>query len=85
MIKQRVLVSGKFHSSDLLVSTSFSNRKIDNDVEVQLDDIWLKKVADATSKGKNIYNGLSYRLNTLEYDGNKLKVDFGRFSLELLL
>jgi hypothetical protein len=82
MIDQKVLASGKFYSRDLLVSTSLSNRKIDSAVESQFDALWLKKVADAISKGKNIYNGLSYRLNSLECDGKKLKIDFGQFDFK---
>jgi len=82
MLKQRVLASGKFYPKDLIVTCNASNRKLDPHVESQLDKLWLKKVEDAKSKGKNIYNGFSYRLNSLEQHINELKIDFGQFDFK---
>lgn len=82
MITQKVLATGKFYPQDFLVNTSLSNRKIEPSIENQLDKLWQVKLEDAKAKGKNIYNGLSYRLNSLRQEGGKLTIDFGEFDFK---
>lgn len=73
----KIIVSGKFAPEDLIVSVSPSNRKIDPAIEGQLDALWEAKKKQADVDGKNCYNGLSYRLNSIEEQDGKLQIDFG--------
>ncbi len=73
----KVIVSGKFAPEDLVVSVSESNRKIDPAIEGQLESLWQAKKKQADKDGKNCYNGISYRLNTIEEQDGKVKMDFG--------
>lgn len=75
----KVLARGSFGPEDLLITRSSSNRRIDPIVEGQLDTLWEQKVRDAERTGKNLYNGISYRLNTLSEKRGKLAIDFGTF------
>lgn len=77
-----LLAKGIFHPGDLLVTVSESNRLIDSLVEDQIEELWKTKVKLAEQQGKTIYNGLSYRLNSLVIDGTKLKLDFGIFDFK---
>jgi 8-oxo-dGTP pyrophosphatase MutT (NUDIX family) len=72
-----ILAKGAFSPGDITVSVSESNRKIDPFVESKIEDVWQKKLKEAAEKGKNIYNGLSYRLNSLSEKNEKLTIDFG--------
>lgn len=88
MIKEQIrmtpqlLAQGHFQPQDLVVSVSESNRKIEQTVESQIEALWNTKVATAKEQGKTIYNGLSYRLNTLTQKENKLFLDFGIFDFK---
>lgn len=73
----KILAIGKFASADLIVSVSESTRKIDPTVEGQVDAIWEEKKIKAEAEGRICYNGVSYRLNSLEEKGEKLLIDFG--------
>lgn len=75
MIIPKVLVEGKFYPQDLEISVSESSRKIEPRIESQLEEIWQKKVKLAKEKGKNIYNGISYRLNDLKIEKGHLLLD----------
>ncbi len=77
-----LLAKGIFHPADLLVTVSESNRLIDSLVEDQIEELWKTKVKLAEEQGKTIYNGLSYRLNSLVIEGAKLKFDFGIFDFK---
>jgi hypothetical protein len=77
-----LLAKGIFHPIDLLVTVSESNRHIDSLVEDQIEELWKTKVKLAEEQGKTIYNGLSYRLNSLVIDGAKLRLDFGIFDFK---
>lgn len=82
MIKPIILAKGNFSSEDLITSVSESNRKIDPTIENQLDILWQEKEKNAKEKGKLIYNGLSYRLNSLKAESGKLFLDFGIFDFK---
>lgn len=73
----QVLVHGKFTTKDLIVSLTESTRKIDPIVEGKIDIIWEKMQEEAKLQGKLCYNGLSYRLNTLEQQDGKIILCFG--------
>lgn len=79
----RILVTGKFNPEDLIVSVNPSNRHIDQSVEAQLEDIWKEKVRKAEEAGKVCYNGLSYRLNTIQEEDGKVFIDFGTFEYKV--
>lgn len=66
MPQTKILAIGKFLPEDLLVSVSESNRKIKPEIENQIDDIWQRIEQKAREEGRVCYNGLGYRLNSLE-------------------
>lgn len=71
------LAIGKFTPENLLVSVSDSTRKINLEVEEQVDAIWEEKMSKAEQEGRVCYNGTSYRLNSLKEDGQKIIINFG--------
>jgi hypothetical protein len=82
MIEPIILAKGNFSPEDLITTVSESNRKIDPTRENQLDILWQEKEKNAKEKGKLIYNGLSYRLNSLKSENDKLFLDFGIFDFK---
>ncbi len=82
MIKPIILAKGNFKPEDLMTTVSESNRKIDPNRENQLNTLWAEKEKNAKEKGKLIYNGLSYRLNSLKAENGKLFLDFGIFDFK---
>ncbi|MBM3206866.1 MAG: hypothetical protein FJZ43_04580 [Candidatus Staskawiczbacteria bacterium] len=82
MIKPIILTKGNFQPKDLITTVSESNRKIDPTRENQLETLWIEKERNAKEKGKLIYNGLSYRLNSLKAQNDKLFLDFGIFDFK---
>lgn len=77
-----ILAAGAFKPQDIEVSVNPSNRKIDSYVEGQLDALWTAKETKAKEQGKRIYNGLSYRLNSLSDKDGKLHIDLGVFDFK---
>lgn len=83
MISPKVLVSGKFLPEDFVVSVSESTRKIDPTVEGQIDALWQAKKKKADENGQQCYNGMSYRLNSIQERNGKVIVDFGTFEYKV--
>lgn len=79
----KILVSGTFKPEDLIVSVNPSNRKIDPTVEAQIETVWNTKMEKAKEAGKVCYNGVSYRLNSLQEKDNKVVIDFGTFEYKV--
>lgn len=77
MKKCKVLALGKFFPEDLFVSVNESTRKINSAVEAQVDSLWESKKEKAVEEGRTCYNGISYRLNSLEKKDSKLFIEFG--------
>ncbi|MFA6050320.1 MAG: hypothetical protein WC761_03950 [Candidatus Paceibacterota bacterium] len=77
MKASEILALGKFSSSDLVVSVSESNRKIDAKIEERIDALWGAKKKKAEEEGRVCYNGTSYRLNSLKTEDGKIHIDFG--------
>lgn len=71
------LAIGKFTPENLLVSVSDSTRKINLEVEEQVDAIWEEKMKKAEQERRVCYNGISYRLNSLKEDDQKIVINFG--------
>lgn len=83
MIDPQILTIGKFSPENLIVSIHPSNRKINPAIENQLEDLWEAKVKLAAEKGLNLYNGISYRLNSFKEDDEKLLVDLGKIEYKV--
>jgi hypothetical protein len=77
MNKTKQLVIGRLVPQDLLVSVSDSTRKIQPEVEAQVDVLWEEKKKKAEQEGRVCFNGISYRLNSLEEKNGKVVIDFG--------
>lgn len=82
MIKPIILAKGSFNPEDLIVTISESNRKIDIKKEKQLHNLYKEKEKKALERGQHIYNGFSYRLNSLNFKENKLLLDFSIFDFK---
>lgn len=76
-------MTGKFKPSDLVVSVTESNRKIKPEIENQIETVWQNMQKMAEEKGKICYNGISYRLNSLELKEDKVILDFGTFEYKV--
>lgn len=83
MIEPNIMVMGQFQPKDLVVTISQSNRKVDPTIENQLESLWEAKVKLATEKGLNLYNGISYRLNSFKQDNNQLLLDLGKIEYKV--
>lgn len=70
-------MTGTFSPANLAVSVSASTRKVDSAIEEQLESIWEEKTLKAKEQGQILYNGMSYRLNSLEENGGRIRLDFG--------
>ncbi len=79
----RILLSGKYSPADFVVSVNESTRKVDPAIEGQLDALWEAKKKKADEDGKNCYNGISYRLNSIQEQDGKVVVDFGTFEYKV--
>ena len=79
----KILVSGKFKPNDLQVSISESNRKIDPIIEGKIEAVWEVKKKKADAEGKVCYNGISYRLNSIQEKDGKIFLDFGTFEYKV--
>jgi len=82
MIEPIILVKGHFKPENLSINVTESNRKIDQKIESQLENLWQEKEQKAKEKGQRIYNGLSYRLNSLKSEGEKISLDLGVFDFK---
>ncbi len=71
------LAIGKFTPENLLVSVGDSTRLIDAEIEAQVDALWEEKRKKAEQEGRVCFNGVSYRLNFLKEEDQKLVIDFG--------
>lgn len=82
MIDPIILVKGNFKPENLSINISESNRKIDPKIENQLNNLQEEKERKAKEKGQRIYNGLSYRINSLKCEGEKIYLDLGVFDFK---
>ena len=77
MKNPEILALGKFKPDDLVVSLGESTRKINPVIESKIDAIWEAKLKKAKEDGKVCYNGIPYRLNSLDKKDNRVFLDFG--------
>lgn len=77
MIKPKILWQGAITEDELnveLVDSSKSNRAIDPTVEAKLQDKWEQQLVEAKEKGATLYDGTSYRLEEIDFDGKRLSI-----------
>lgn len=77
MITPKILVQGNFTPRDLVVSVSPSSLIVLDSVKKDIEEIWKSKIKEAKEKGLHLYNGTSYRLNSLRKENGKIYLDFG--------
>ena len=77
MNKTKALAIGRFTAENLVISVSDSTRKINIEVENQVDTIWKEKKEKAELEGRVCFNGISYRLNSLMEQDQKVVINFG--------
>ena len=73
----KVLATGKWLPEQIDVVHSLSNRKINPDWEVECEAEWLRKVEDAKISGKKAWDSVTYRLNDLNVENNRVLLDLG--------
>lgn len=76
-------MSGKYSPDDLWVSLSESTRKTHPDIEIKLEAIWEAKKKRAEENGQVCYNGISYRLNSVQEKDGKVILDLGTFEYKV--
>jgi hypothetical protein len=67
---------GNFNSNDLIVSVSPSNLLILDSVKKDITEIWEAKLKESEEKNLNLYNGDTYRLNSIKEKNGKVYLDF---------
>jgi len=77
MITPKLFIEGNFTADDLVVSVSPSNLVILDSVKDDIEKIWDNKMHEAQERGLHLYNGTSYRLNSLKMENGKIHLDFG--------
>lgn len=73
----KVLATGKWLPEQVDVVHSLSNRKINPDWEAKCEAEWLRKVEDAKITGKKAWDSVTYRLNDLKVENNRVLLDLG--------
>lgn len=68
-VQATILTQGHYSPSDIQVTKAESNRKIDDKLESQIDEVWEKTKRTSEILGKICYNGTLYRLNSLSTGG----------------
>lgn len=75
MIEPKILALGYFSPDDLLVTVAASNRKVKHEIEAQLETAWQSMLHQAKTEGRQIYNGVSYRLNSFQHSDSTLTLE----------
>lgn len=83
MIQEKLLVQGRYTPKDLIVTLGPSTRKISPEIESKIDSLWEAKKKKAETEGKVCFNGVTYRLNSLEVKEDKLVLDFGTLEFKV--
>ena len=76
------LVTGNLQPDDISITVSDSNLELTKEIEDRIENIWLEKLSESESRGKQIYNGTSYRLNNWVYSDNKLHLELAVFNFK---
>jgi 8-oxo-dGTP pyrophosphatase MutT (NUDIX family) len=78
MITPRILAHSTFRPEDIEVTMNkVSNRATTPEIEQQIDAHWEVFYAEAKAAGKNIWNGVTYRVNEFAVtEERKLKIEF---------
>lgn len=78
MIEPRALVQGAFGPDDIIVTFSEqSNRLTNNTIDRQVDELWEQVRTAAEAKGKRIWNGITYRTNSVtQLSDGRVSVEF---------
>lgn len=93
-MESRILVSGPFESHQIVVAQNTPTTKLTNpSIELMIEETWLKLQSRAKQNDLLLYNGLSYRLDNVEFNSEtaKLTLQLGEFdfrtrkSLELIV
>jgi len=79
----KMLATGEFYPEDIMLTIAESNRKIDPYVEGEIEHLWEKVQKDAKEKGKVCYNGMSYRLNSLEIKEGALHIELAEMEFKV--
>lgn len=82
MITPKLLIKGSFTADDLIVSVNPSNLVILDSAKEDIEKIWNEKMKEAKEEGLNLYNGTSYRLNSLKEENGKIYLDFAEMDFK---
>lgn len=80
-MKSKIIVQGKFYPKDIEVEfADFSNRKIDFEIENEIDKNWRKYEKIRKKEGGMIWDSITYRLENLKEEGCKVNVLLGEIN-----
>lgn len=83
MSASRILLKGPIFPEDILVKqVKTSNRKINAEVEKNIQAIWEETIKESKRKGWNIYNGESYRLEEISKDKSNVELKVSRLKFK---
>lgn len=83
MIEPKILALGYFSPDDLRVTLAVSNRKVKPEVEAQLETAWQSMLRQAKTESRQIYNGISYRLNSFQHSKDTLTLELAPFEYKV--
>lgn len=84
MIEPKIYFKKLFKPDDILISVlEKSNRKIDPSLEAKIKTTWTQLYKEAKKNNKVIYDGLNYRLESYEIDGENLHLTLSTFPFSI--
>jgi len=77
--ESKALVTGKLTVRDISITAKESNLKLTPEIEKRIEEVWEDKLIESEKRGGNIFNGVSYRMNSWSYDQQKLKLELSLY------
>jgi len=77
MITPKILYNHTQGNKISVIVSNISSRLIDDLLESKLDALWQEQARKCHEKGEKVWDGISYRLNTLSLKDNTLNVELG--------
>lgn len=85
MLLPKILVKKELAPENIEISFSQAQRKTNQKIEDIIEQEWNKQVVECKKRGIKIWNGRVKRLNSFEFDGQKLKLNLGETTFKELI
>ena len=77
--ESKALVTGKLTAKDISITVKKSNLNLTPEIESRVEEVWKDKLIESEKRGANIFNGVSYRMNSWSYNQRKLKLELSPY------